>query len=129
MKIKLIQRLIQVAAIVFLVWLVMRGVQRSDFNLLIMGGIVTTIFFADWLIAKKFPQTVSRNRVFKKLVWGFISLAILFTALSFINFDVSTSKAFSLTLNFTFVMLCLTYMKQQRLASQLVEEQKNAATI
>ena len=129
MKTKLIQRLIQLAAIVFLVWLVVRDIRRSDFDLLIMCGIVGAIVFADWLIAKKFPQTAARCRVFKKLVWVFISLAIFFTALSFINFDVSISKAFSLTLNFIFVMLCLTYVKQQRLASHLVEEQKNAATI
>jgi hypothetical protein len=71
MKTKLIQRLIQLAAIVFLVWLVVRGVRHSDFDLLIMCGIVGAIVFADWLIVKKFRK-LPRVVVFSKNWCGFL---------------------------------------------------------
>ena len=129
MKTKLVQRLIQVAAIVFLVWLIVSDVRHSDLDSLTLVVTIGAIFFANWLLAKKFPQTAIRCRVFKKMVWVFVILALLFTALSFINFDVSTSKVFSETLVFIFVMLTLTYMEQQRLAHQLIKEQKNVATM
>jgi quinol-cytochrome oxidoreductase complex cytochrome b subunit len=129
MKTKLLQRLIQLAAVIFLVCLAVRDVKRSGFVSLIPFGMFGIVFLAQWWIDKKFPQTAARCHAAKIQVWIFILLTLILTVLSFINFDVSTSKAFSLTLNFTFILLVVTYMQQQRLSRQLVEEQKNAATM
>ena len=125
MKTKLVQRLIQLAAIAFLVWIAVYDVRRSGFISLIPFGIFGIVFLVQWWIDKKFPQTAAHCQAVKILVWVLISLALVLTVLSFINFDVSTSQVFSLTLNFTFILLVLTYMHQQKLSRQLVEEQKN----
>ena len=124
MKTNLSQRLIQLAAVIVLVWLAVHDVRHSGVASLIPFGIVGIIFFAQWLITNNFPKTTARRRVFGKLVWVLISFSLLFTALSFINFDISTSHAFSLTLNFTFILLVLTYMQREELSRQLVEKEK-----
>ena len=129
MKTKLVQRLIQLAAIACLVWMAVNDVSRSGFISLVPFGLFGIIFLVQWCIDKRFPQTAARYRAAKIQVWFFISLALILTILSFINFDVSTSKAFSLTLNFTFILLVVMYMQQQRLSCQLVEEQKSTAII
>lgn len=128
MKTKLIQRLIQVAAIFFLACLAVHDVKRSGFVSLIPFGIFGIVFPVQWWIDKKFPQTAARCHAAKIEVWVLISLTLLLTILScLIDFEASTSKAFSLTLNFTFMLLIMTYLRQQRLSRQLVEEQKIAA--
>jgi len=130
MKTKLIQRLIQLAAIIFLVCLAVHDVKRSGFVSLIPFGMFGIVFPAQWWIDKKFPQTAARCHAAKIQVWVLISLTLFLTILScFMDFDVSTSKAFSLTLNFTFILLVVTYMQQQRLSRQLIEERKDPETL
>jgi hypothetical protein len=120
---KLFQWLIQPAAIVFLIWMAVHDASRSGFISLIPFGVIGVIFLAQWWIENKFPQASARCNAFKILVWVLISLALLLTILSFISFDASTSQAFSLTLNFTFILLVLAYMQQQKLTRKLIEEQ------
>jgi hypothetical protein len=127
MKTKLIQRLIQLAAIIFLVCLAVHDVKRSGFVSLIPFGMFGIVFLTQWWIDKKFPQTAARCHAAKILLWVLISLTLLLVVLNFFNFDVSTSQAFSLTRNFTFMLLVMTYLRQQRLSRQLIEEQKITA--
>jgi hypothetical protein len=123
MKTKSVQRLIQIAAIIWLVWIVVGGMKHSDFHSLVMGGIFGLTFFVQCLIGKIIPQTAVRCRFLEKFVWVFILLTVIFTVLGCINFDASTLEAIAYALIFTIFMWVVTYMEQQRLSDQLVKEQ------
>lgn len=124
MKTKTVQRVIQIAAVVFLIWLVVHDLNRGDYSSLTMGGAVGAIVLAHRLMVKKFAETAARCRFLGKLIWAFISLALLFAVLSLVNFDLSASKTFSAAGSCVFALLCLTYIEQQRLLKQSTEERK-----
>ena len=133
MKTKLLQMLMQFAALVFLVVIVVRDAQRADFdslsNLLSIGGIIAAISFGLPWINKKFPEPVVRCRVLGKLVWAFISIAMLAAILAF--FDLNTSgSAWSRSL-FVSLLLCLawTYDERKRLLRELIEKEKLSAIV
>ena len=127
MKSKLLQKLVQLGAIGFLVWFAVHEVLHNGFATLIPFGLIGVFFVVSWWIERRFPQTTERCLFVGRLVWVLIFLSLVFTALSFINFSVSTSSAFSLSLNFIFVALIFTYMHHQKLWRQLTETGKPAS--
>lgn len=89
-----------------------------------MGGAFGAVFLAYRLMVKKFAETAARCRFLGKMMWVFISLALLFAILSFVNLGLSASKGFSAAGSYIFVLLCLTYIKQQELLKQSTDERK-----
>ena len=92
MKAKLIRRLIQFAAIVFLIWDFVhrwKGLEVGDLFLL---GTVAAFFIAYWGINVKFPQPEIRCRIYGKLMLVLIILLLFDAALCIINFNHSTTE-------------------------------------
>ena len=124
MKTKLTQRLIQVAAITFLIWIVAHDIRHLDFNSLIVGVFIGTVFLARWIIPKMFPELKTRRRFFGKLVWFFMCLTLFFIILGFADFNASTSGWFVPAVTSVTCCLVFSYFHHEDLSRQLAEKEK-----
>lgn len=133
MKTRLIRRLIQFAAIVFLIWNCVHSPKGLDVGDLFVAITFAAIFIAYWGINVKFPQLEVRCRIYGKLMLVFITLLLFDAALCVINFgDTITEWAAWLFMPLAFCLVMSYSLREEYTESfrRSSERQKrDAATI
>ena len=127
MKTKLLQRFIQLAAVVFLVWVAVSAIsdaKHSEYTKLFLFLMLVPCFLGQWIIPKKFPQLDARQRLFGRLVWLFMSLALFFIILGFADFNASTSEWFVPLITVVLSLLVASHCQHDELSRQLAEKEK-----